>query len=78
MSQDIPPQAETVHIMIPVFQAIAGIAGILTGTYSIATSDVGRKYPLLVKIGVGATILGLGFLLYKEVLRETKPKEVKP
>jgi len=65
---------EKVHNLIPIVQAGAAIAGILTGAYGLATSDAGKKYPVLVKVGIGAAILGLGFLLYREVLRQTKPK----
>lgn len=71
MSQGTP---EKVHALIPIFQAGAMIAGILTGSYGLATSEVGKKHPILVKVGIGAGILGLGFLLYREVLRETKPE----
>lgn len=72
MSNDLPSK---VHAIVPILGAGASIAGILTGAYGLATSEVGKKHPVLVKIGIGAAIFGLGFLLYREVLRTTKPDE---
>lgn len=74
MSKDVPSQ---VHNLIPLLQAGAAVAGILTGAYGLATGEIGKKYPVMVKVGIGATIAGLGFLLYREVLRQTKPEETK-
>jgi len=71
MSKDAPSQ---VHALIPIIQAGAAIAGILTGAYGLATSDAGKKHPILIKVGIVAAIGGLSFLLYKEVLRQTKPE----
>ncbi|NDC48774.1 MAG: hypothetical protein EBZ61_06810 [Micrococcales bacterium] len=71
MENNTPTQ---VHNLIPIIQAGASIAGILTGAYALATGEAGKKHPVLVKVGIGAAILGLGFLLYREVLRQTKPK----
>jgi hypothetical protein len=65
---------QMVHNLVPILQAGAAIAGILTGAYGLATNKVGQKYPVLIKVGMGAAIVGLGFLLYKEVLRQTKPE----
>jgi hypothetical protein len=66
---------EKIHALIPIVSAGASIAGILTGAYGLATSEAGKKHPVLVKVGIGAAILGLGFLLYREVLRQTKPSK---
>jgi hypothetical protein len=71
MSNNTPAQ---IHALIPIVGAVASIAGILTGAYGLATSDAGKKHPVLVKVGMGAAILGLGFLLYREVLTATKPE----
>lgn len=64
---------DRVHAIIPIISAGASIAAILTGAYGLATGEAGRKYPLLVKAGTGAAVLALGFLVYREVLRQTKP-----
>lgn len=72
MSDNVPAK---IHEIVPIFQAGAAIAGIMTGAYGLATSEVGKKYPVLVKVGIGAAIAGLAFLLYREVLRDTKPEK---
>lgn len=74
MSNDVPSK---IHALIPILGATASIAGILTGAYGLATSDAGKKHPALIRAGIGAVILGLGFLVYKEVLRETKSQGAK-
>ena len=71
MENNTPTQ---VHNLIPIIQAGASIAGILTGAYALATGEAGKKHPILVKVGIGAAVLGLGFLIYREVLRATKPE----
>jgi hypothetical protein len=73
MSNDVPSK---IHALVPLLGAGASIAGILTGAYGLATSEVGKKHPVVVRVGIAAAIFGLGFLLYREVLRETKPEKV--
>jgi hypothetical protein len=69
--------SSSIHTWVPILSAGASVVGIVTGAYGLATSDAGKKYPILVKVGMGAAIVGLGFLLYKEVLRQTKPEGAK-
>jgi hypothetical protein len=64
---------EKIHMVIPIISAGASIAAILTGAYGLATSEAGKRYPVIVKVGTGAAVLALGFLIYREVLRQTKP-----
>lgn len=71
MSNNTPAQ---IHALIPIVGAVASIAGILTGAYGLATSEAGKKHPVLIKVGMSAAVLGLGFLLYREVLSATKPQ----
>lgn len=71
MSNETPSQ---VHAAIPIISAAASIAGIVTGAYALATGEAGKKHPVLIKVGIGAAVIGLGFLVYREVLRATKPE----
>jgi len=73
MAQDVPSK---IHEIVPIIGAISSVAAILTGSYTLATGKIAKEKPLLVYLGIGAALAGLGFLVYRETLRVTKPQGV--
>lgn len=73
MAQDMPSK---IHEIVPIISAASAVAAILTGSYTLATGKIAKERPLLVYLGIGAALAGLGFMIYRETLRQTKPEGV--